>query len=166
MRIALAAATIAAMTAAVPAADAATPSQGEVGNAQLTQSWSGEAYGQPMKLGSDVQTHQLCINPFCDSFTLTVRDPGALRVTLTAPGSAAYVDVLVTEPDGTETFITGDDTAVSQELTYKTAALGAYTFDIWPNEIYGLYNGQYSGDATLCPASVPFDECFPAPDEE
>lgn len=166
MRIALAAAAVAALTIAAPAALAATPEKGEVSNSQLTQSWSGEAYGQPMKFGSDFQTHELCIDPFCDSFTLTVKDPGALKVFLSAPDSASYVDVLVTAPDGTTEFIEGNDTDVSHELIYRTVALGDYIFDIWPNELYGLYDGVIMGEAELCPAEIPFAECFPPEEEE
>ena len=99
----LVAAAFAALTL-VPTAHAATPAQGEVSAAQPKASWTGEAYGQPLKLGSGFQTHANCIAPFCDSFSLTVKDPGALRVYLNAPGSAAYTDVRVTYPDGTSEF--------------------------------------------------------------
>jgi hypothetical protein len=166
MRMLSAAAAIAALTIVVPSASAATPSQGEVSASQPTQSWAGEAYGQPMKLGGPTQTHALCIAPFCDTFSLTVKDAGALRVTLTAPTSASFVDVLITAPDGTTEFLEGNDTDVFQERTYKTAKLGVYTFDIWPNAIFGVYDGQYSGDAALCPAPTPFAECFVVPEED
>lgn len=166
MRMLSAAAAIAALTVAAPSASGATPAAGEVSATQLTQSWTGEAYGQPMKLGEDFQTHDLCIAPFCDSFALTVKDPGALRVNLVAPGSAGYVDVLVTFPDGTTEFLAGTEAEVAHEITYRTAAVGTYLFDIWPNRLYGLYNGSYNGDATLCPAPTPFKDCFPVPEEE
>ena len=167
MRIALAAAVLAALTASAPAALAATPASGSVSNDQLTTTWTGTAYGQPFKLGSDYQTHQLCISPFCDSFTLTVKDANtALHVILNAPTSAKYVDVLVTKPDGSTEFLTGNDSDTFQEVIYKKAATGDYTFDIWPNEIYGAYSGQYSGDATLCPTTVKYDDCFVDPDAE
>lgn len=140
-------------------AHAATPAQGEVSAAQPKVSWSGEAYGQPMKTPW-TQTHELCISPFCDSFALNVKEPGALRVYLNAPGSAQYVDVLVTLPDGSTELLAGNDADDFQEIVYRKAAAGTYLFDIWPNEIIGVYDGLYNGDAELCPAPAPFGECF------
>jgi hypothetical protein len=167
MRMSIAAAALAALTSlAAPAAQAATPASGEVTAAAPLTSWSGEAYGQPFKLGSDFQTHDLCIAPFCDTYTLTVKDPGALRITMIAPGSASYVDVLVTKPDGTTEFLEGADGEVAHEIIYKNAAIGPYTFDIWPNEIIGAYDGQYNGDAELCAAPTEFKDCFLPPAEE
>jgi hypothetical protein len=159
MRMLSAAAALAALTFAVPAA-ASTPAEGEVSAAQPKTSWSGEAYGQPFKFGPSFQTHDLCIAPFCDTYTLTVADPGALQVFLNAPGSAGYVDVLVTKPDGATEFLEGVETEVSHTIVYRTAQTGAYTFDIWPNEIYGVYDGRVTGAAELCPAPTPFAECF------
>ena len=164
MRMSSVAAVLAALTVAVPAASAATPAEGEVSAADPRTSWSGEAYGQPFKFGPEFQTHELCIAPFCDSFALTVADAGNLRVNLNAPGSAGYVDVLVTHPDGTTEFLTGTETETSHVLTYENAPTGTYLFDIWPNELPVAYSGVIRGDAELCVA--PMDECFLPPEEE
>lgn len=50
--------------------------------------------------------------------------------------------------------------ASSCEIVAGQAAAGTYLFDIWPNEIIGVYDGLYNGDAELCPAPAPFGECF------
>ena len=162
MRILLLAA--AALFAAVPAAHAATPAEGEVSAADPKVSWSGEAYGQPFKFGPEFQTHDLCIAPFCDSFALTVTEPGHLRVNLSAPTSAGYTDVVVTMPDGTSLFFAGSEDQVAHQLTDEDAPTGTYHFDIWPNELPVAYNGLVRGDAELCVA--PIDECFLPPVEE
>jgi hypothetical protein len=166
MRTFLAAAVIAATTVLVPVASAAEPAHGEVSAADTTVAWTGEAYGQPLKLGEELQTHELCIAPFCDSFTLSVKDPGRLRVDMVAPGSAGYVDVLVTRPDGSTEFITGSETEVAHRIDIDDAATGDYLFDIWPNELYGVYDGRVRGSAELCPATQDPETCFVVPDEE
>jgi hypothetical protein len=164
-----AAAVAAATTIAVPAATAATPATGQVSAADTTVSWTGEAYGQPFKFGPDFQTHANCIAPFCDTFTLTVADAGVVRVNLGAPGSAGYVDILVTHPDGTTEFLEGTETETAREILLEDAS-GDYAFDIWPNEIYGVYDGNVRGSAELCPATQERDTCFveeePAEEEE
>ena len=165
MRILPVAAALAALTVAVPAAHAADPATGEVSATHLVQSWSGVAYGYPGKLAPFLQTHQFCISPGCDSFSLDVKDAGHLKVNLVAPGSAQYVDVLVTKPDGTTEFLQGSDPGIEQEVIYKNAAKGTYLFDIWPNELPVAYSGDYNGTAELCLDK--FSECFlPPPEEE
>src|SRR5262249_37767254 len=75
--------------------------------------------------------------------------------------------ILVTHPDGSTEFLTGDATATTQELIYENAATGNWTFDIWPNEIptVVVYDGVINGTAELC--TLPFDQCFlPPPDDE
>ena len=166
MRI-VAAAALAALTIAVPAAQAAEPATGEVSATHLSQSWSGEAYGYPGKLLSiaGMQNHETCSMTLCDSFTLEVKDAGHLKLYLIAPGSAEYVDVLITKPDGSTEFLQSEEAGDSDEVVYENAAKGTYTVDIWPNEFPGGYNGQYSGTAELCLDA--FDQCFlPPPDEE
>jgi hypothetical protein len=164
MRIVLAAATAALLSLAVPAAHAADPATGEVNATKLTTSWSGVSYGYPFKAIPGTQTHEFCINPGCDSFTLTVKDAGHLKVNLVAPGSAQYVDVLVTKPDGSTEFLQGSDPGIEQEVIYKNAQNGTYFFDIWPNELPVAYNGQYNGTAELC--TMEFSQCFLPPAEE
>lgn len=149
----------------VPAAHAATPEQGEVGTAQPKVTWTGEAYGQPLNNGIPDRSHDLCIAPFCDSFTLTVKEAGALRLRLDAPGSAGFVEAFITYPDGTTENFAGNDADTFQEIIWKKPALGTYLVDIWPNRIYGLFEGDYYGEAELCPAPTPFAECF-VPEEE
>jgi hypothetical protein len=165
MRIVTAAVAAALLAFAVPAAQAATPETGEASAANPVVSWSGEAYGYPGKLTLMMQTHEYCELLLCDSFTLTVKDPGHLKVDMIAPGSAQYVDVLVTFPDGTTEFLDGNGTDVGHEMMYPDAQAGTYMFDIWPNEFPVGYNGQYNGTAELC--VKPLSECFlPPPEEE
>jgi hypothetical protein len=166
MRIFLAAAA-AIVAAAVPAAHAATPAEGEVGNAKLVQAWTGEANSQPLNNTTVTQTHELCIAPFCDTFTLNVRDLGtALKVRFDAPASAGFVDVLVIKPGGeTERFAGKADDNFS-EILFDKAPVGAYTFDIWTNQFPGPLGGTYSAEATLCPATVDEADCFVEPETE
>jgi hypothetical protein len=167
MRMLLAAATVAALTAAAPAAHAATPAEGEVSEAKLVQAWSGEADGQPLNNTPDTQTHQLCIAPFCDTFSLNVRDPGtALKVVFSAPSSAGFVDVLVIKPGGETERFGGTEDETTNEIVYEKPKPGAYTFDIWTNQFYGVLAGPYNAEATLCSATVKLADCFPAPAEE
>jgi hypothetical protein len=167
MRIVVAAVTAALLSLAVPAAQAAEPATGEVSASKVVQSWSGVAYGYPGKLLAplDLQNHATCTQTLCDSFSLTVKDAGHLKVGLIAPASAEYVDVLVTKPDGTTEYLYGNDKDDFQEIVYEDAQTGTYSFDIWPNELPGpFYDGHYSGTAELCTNA--FSECFLPPVEE
>ena len=166
MRIVVAAVSAALIAIALPsAARASDPANGEVSASHLVQEWTGQSYGYPGKVSPQLQTHQFCISPFCDSFSLDVKDAGHLKVDLTAPTSAKYVDVLVTKPDGSTEFLQGNDTDTVQEVVYKDAAKGTYLFDIWPNELPVAYTGQYDGRAELCTDA--FSQCFlPPPDDE
>src|SRR5689334_21225530 len=164
MRTVLAAA-VAALLLSVPAAQAAEPATGEVSATHLAESWSGQAYGYPGKLAPFLQTHEFCIAPGCDSFSLDVKDAGHLKVALVAPGSAQYVDVLVTKPDGSTEFLQGSDPGIEQEVIYKNSAKGTYLFDIWPSVLLVAYSGDYNGSAELCLDK--FSDCFlPPPEEE
>ena len=164
MRMLSVAAGLAALVVAAPAAHASEPATGEVSATHLAQSWSGTSYGYPFKIIPGTQTHEYCIAPACDSFTLNVKDAGHLKVNLTAPTSAQFVDVLVTKPDGSTEFLQGSDPGISQEVVYENAATGTYMFDIWPNELPVAYSGAYNGTAELCLDT--FDQCFLPPAEE
>ena len=167
MRILLTVTAAALLAAAVPAAHAATPATGDVSEAHLSQSWSGEADSQPLNNDATTETHQLCIQPFCDTFTLNVKDLGtALKVVFDAPNSAGFVDVLVTKPDGSTERFAGDSSSTTQEVDYDKAPVGNYTFDIWTNQIYGALAGPYDATATLCSATVARAHCFPPPPDD
>jgi hypothetical protein len=151
----------------VPAAHAATPAVGEVGNAKLVQAWSGEANSQPLNNTTETQTHDLCIAPFCDTFSLNVRDLGtALKVRFDAPSSAGFVDVLMIKPGGETERFAGNADEDFNEIRLDKAPVGAYTFDIWTNNFPGPLGGTYSAEATLCPATVAKADCFVEPETE
>ena len=157
------------LAAAAPAAHAATPASGDVSETHLVQTWSGEADSQPMNNTPQTETHQLCVQPFCDTFTLDVKDKGtALKVHVDAPSSAGFVDLLVTKPDGTSELLGGNADDTFHEVTYDGADLttGTYTFDIWTNEFAGPLGGQYTAQAELCSATVQRADCFPPPPED
>ena len=169
MRKFLLGASIALATVAVPAAHAASPASGDVSESHLVQTWSGEADGQPMNNSPETETHQLCLQPFCDTFTLNVKDKGtALKVRFDAPSSAGFVDVLVTKPDGSSELVGGNQDDNFNEIEYDGADLstGTYTFDIWTNQVYGVLAGPYDAQATLCSATVARADCFPPPPDD
>lgn len=137
--------------AATPAtALAATPESGSLPkpDGKLVQNWQGEAYGQPFKSFPQLQQEK-CIAPFCDTFMLTVNETGALTIKLSAPTSAFYVDAEVILPDGSRDYVKGNGEERVAEFAYAEAQTGSYRIRIWPNALIGLYDGQYTGKATL-----------------
>ena len=158
------AAGLAAVALVAPTAQASEPASGEVSATHLTQSWTGEAYGEPMNLMEQTKTHALCVQPFCDTFSLTVKDVGHLKVHIDAPGSADFVDVLITKPDGSTERLAGAEGSTSQEVVYENADKGTYMFDVWTNAIAVVFNGTVNGLAELCIDDI--GNCFLQPVEE
>jgi hypothetical protein len=130
-----------------PAAQAAEPSTGYVGADRLSQAWSGEAYGQPFKGLPELQ--QRCDAPFCDEFTLEVRDVGRLTILANVPDSAQFVDLEVLRPDGVTERIDGNEEDDFAKLEIPAAAKGRYRIRVWPNKLPVLYQPQYTGSAKL-----------------
>jgi hypothetical protein len=101
----------AAVAVAVPVI-AADPATGTVSGAATEATWTGSVTGDPGGLvlaafGEAGGTGGACDDspPICDTFTLTVSDPGTkLTVKATAAGELDAIAVSVLDPDGNETY--------------------------------------------------------------
>lgn len=125
--------TLAAATLAVaaPAASAATPAEGTLTleNPELT--WSGEAMGSAVQYLHYFQGEQVvdeCYPTICDSFTLTLADPGNLEISVSDP--TGYTEVQIKDEEGNELFWSGGDDGTPTTYVEEDAEPGTYTIEV------------------------------------
>ena len=148
-----------ALALAIPAsAAAAEPQSGAVGpetpQAQKV-TWDGDIYG-PLGLyndamwvngGTNVAGNETCVNPWCDTFTLTVR-PGGRDIRITVAGAASDISMDISAPDGTRETIGGLDNPASSVSYVWGAIPGTWTIRVYGNPD-ALLAFPYTGTAEI-----------------
>lgn len=149
MRISPLAVAVAALAAAAPAALATTPERSTV-TAEKRSSWVGQATSFGPNFAEDQLTRVPCLQPICDTHTLTVpvSVSGTLTITVTGQG-AGFTDLLITAPGGERTYYVGNgDSAVNTQV-FTDAPAGDWVIETYTNTIAGLDSGDFTGRATL-----------------
>ena len=141
---------VAALVAAAPAS-AAQPSSGTVSLASPQIAWQGNATGYgvvPVNLAlAAIPADPVCPPQACDTFTLTVADPGNLVVTAMCRCANNFTELHVHLPDGTtQTFFS--DQGGFAEIAIEGAEAGTYTVDVLTNEA-AFQPGAYDASAEL-----------------
>jgi hypothetical protein len=141
-------AALAALLLAPAAAGAAEPATGHVSADKPVQRWSGEVNSTFVHFVPGMQRGQ-CPPVFCDRFELDVRETGTLTLQVNSPGSAQFVDMVVTRPGGTVEVFDGDDQSTMNKETFEDAEVGIWKVAIWNNSVPVVFDGFYSGRADL-----------------
>lgn len=143
---ALAAAALSAAFLVPASAPAAEPASGKVsGGKQVTWNGSASGYGITL-LGSAAEVRPYpCEAPICDRFELEVAEAGKLTIQVT--DGAGFIELQVTQPDGTVLYTPGED-AQPSTIVIDNAKPGAYTVDTSTNAPVGL-GGEYQGRAFI-----------------
>ena len=135
-------------------AAAAEPSSGTVSASAPSVSWTGEAETAPFARQMRDERFRRCAPAICDTFALTVRDPGQLAVQV--KGEEKGVGVQLTLPDATTVYADNYDGDPEQpvRLVVQGAKSGEYRVDMW-QDASELDPHALAGDATLTvPAPV------------
>jgi hypothetical protein len=121
----------AALAVGAPAASAATPADGTLTLDEPELRWSGEAMGSAIQYLHYFQGEQViddCAAPFCDTFTLTLADPGNLEISV--EDASGYTEVQIKDEEGNELFWSGGDDGVPTTYVEYEAEPGTYTVEV------------------------------------
>lgn len=141
---------------------AAEPEAGEVSAATPTVKWSGEPVTEPTELliaegACDTPTP----NPQCDTYTLTVKEPGT-KLTVTIKGwEDDWPSVEIVPPEGDPVFVYESDTEAT--ATIANPKPGEYTIHSMSASFRESPTGGYDATATLEVPKVEEEEKPPPP---
>lgn len=144
---------IVALALLVAPAGAADPESGSVSASAPSTEWKGTAPGYGFSVFADTQGGiDPCEQPYCDSYTLDVKDKGTLTITLTTDSGAGFTTVEVEKPDGSKLYNGGNADDPKTVFKISNAPVGAYVIETETNE--SAEAGQYTGNATLTVAGA------------
>ena len=157
---------LAALAVAVPAL-AAEPESGEVSAASPAVQWKGKAAGYTFgTVGSLNGAFPGCDAPYCDEFTLGVKDKADLVVAAATDNGDAFTSLEIEEPDGTIHYNGGSGGTTKTAIKLKQAKPGTYLVRTMTNNPPAR-GDEYSASATLAvprpPASPPPSSPAPPP---
>jgi hypothetical protein len=139
---------LAAGLAAPAAAAASEPATSELSEERLKTAWSGTVTSTFVQFVPNIQQTR-CDQPFCDSHTFELKAKGDLAITVSSPGSASFVDLVLTTPDGQTTVYSGNEEDTTNKVVVPKAPVGTYKVAIWNNALPVLFDGSYLGRAEL-----------------